>query len=105
MTARKTALRLVAGKPPGPDLTALQGFVEEAMRSTVPALTRESVAIENFATGLRVTEAELTALREQRSLVERLFGALITSFDAAEADLDKTISRYRNGLADGAEGQ
>ncbi len=103
MTARKTAIRIVP--PPGPDLTAIQGFVEDAMRATVPALTRESVAVENFATGLRVTEAEKAALIEQRSLMERLFAALTTSFDAAEADLDKTIARYRGGLNDVPTGQ
>ena len=106
MTARKTsALRVVAKTAPGPDLTALQTFVEDAMRATVPAITRESVAVESMVTGLRVAEAEKAALGEQRSLAERLFGALNTSFDAAEADLDRTIDRFKAGLVDGAEGQ
>lgn len=91
-------------RAPGPDLTALQSFVEDALHATVPALTRESVAIESMATGLRVAEAEKAALGEQRSLARRLFDALNTAFDAAEADLDKTIFRFKAGLSDG-EGQ
>ena len=43
-------------------------------------------------------------IRPDHAVARRLFDALNTAFDAAEADLDKTITRFRAGLSDG-EGQ
>lgn len=98
----KTAL---AAQKPGPDLTALEAFVKDAAASTVAAVTRDSLAQASMVAGLRTHENDKATIREQRALAESLFQALITSFDTAEADIDKAIQRYRNGLADGAEGQ
>ena len=101
----KTDLRVVETPKTGIDLGALEAFVKEAASQTVAAVTRDSLAQSQMVAGLRALENDKATLRDQRALAESLFEALITSFDTAEADLDKAITRYRAGLLDGAEGQ
>lgn len=99
MTAATPATR----KPKTPALASqpeIERVVADAMRAHVPAVTRDSLAIETMASGVRVLEAEKAAISEQRSYYQRIFGALDESLANAEADADRAIARYRSGLPD-----
>lgn len=100
-----TRKRAIAPRPAVPDLAGLEQFISDATATTQAAIARDTLVRERFTTELRVLESDKQALNEKRSLAERLFKALTQVFDAEEADIDRSIARYRNGLLDGVEQQ
>jgi hypothetical protein len=102
---RRASSKAVAPVEAVPNLDALEQFISDATAAQQSAISPDDMVREQMVTGLRVTEAKIAALDEQTSLAQRLFDALMQSFAAHRANLDKAAARYRNGLLDGAEHQ
>jgi hypothetical protein len=100
--ARKPS-RAVSPVEATPDLGALERFISDATVAQQSAISPDDMVREQFVTGLRVTEAKIAALDEQRSLAQRLAAALDQSFADHRAHLERAAARYRNGLLDGAD--
>lgn len=102
---RRPASKAVAPVEAVPNLDALEQFISDTTAAQQSAISPDDMVREQMVTGLRVTEAKIAALDEQTSLAQRLFDALMQSFGAHRAELEKASGRYRNGLLDGAEHQ
>lgn len=101
----RAALRVVASKTGEPDLAALDRVLTETAQQLAPMVSRTGSVRARMIAEMRVLEADLEALGARRRLVESHFNALTTAFDSEERDINDAIRAYRNGLADGAEGQ
>lgn len=102
--AKRPAKAIVSAEA-GPDLAALEQFINDATAAQQSAISPDDMVRKQFITGLRVTEAKIAALDEQASLARRLAEALLQNFADHRARLERAAQRYRNGLLDGAETQ
>lgn len=98
-TKKAATLRVVENEP---DMAEFERVLTETAQQMAPMISRASATRQTVEADIIALRAEREGITARRDLMERMYQAVMTSFDSDLADIDEALNIRLNGVGSGA---